>query len=262
MFAARLLKMTLECERRFTEARLKVLGEGGLSNGIGRLSEKSLHKILKLYIEPDESSHEVSILGSYADVLNSDGIYEIQTRAAWRLAKKLPKLLEVSKVTVVIPVITENCIRWIDKETGEISEGRKSSKKENAFTALGEIYKLRAFLDNENFQVRLVFLKTEDFRYLDGYGTEKHKGATKIDKIPTELVSELTLSSYDDYRALLPDSLGDSFLEKDLRRLTKYPKKFSSAVIGVLKQAGAIQQTGREGRAYLYTKIKTHTEQP
>ena len=252
--------MMIESERRFDEARLKVLGEGGLSDGIGRLSEKSLHKILKFYIEPSESFHEVSVLGSYADIMNFDGIYEIQTRAAWRLIKKLPKLLEISKVTVVIPVITENSIRWINKETGEISEGRKSSKKENALSALYEIYKLRAFLGNENFNVRLVFLKTEDFRYLDGYGKENHKGATKIDRIPTELVSELTLCSFGDYRNLLPDSLGEIFLEKDLRRFAKYPKKFSSAIIGVLKEADAIRCIGREGRAYLYTKIKTHTE--
>lgn len=249
------MKMT-EKRCRFSDARLKVLGEGGLSSGIGRLSEKSIHKILKLYIEPDESCHEVEILGSFADVLNSDGIYEIQTRAAWRLSAKLPKLLEISRVTVVIPVITENRIRWLDKENGEISDGRRSNKRENVYTAFGEIYKLREFLDNKNFEVRLIFLKTEDFRYLDGYDKTKRKGATKIDKIPTELVSELRLCSFSDYRAQLPDSLGETFLEKDLRRIAKYPARISSSVIGVLKRTDAIKQIGKVGRAHLFTKTK------
>ena len=249
------MKMT-DKKRRFSDARLKVLGEGGLSSGIGRLSEKSLHKILKLYIEPDERCHEVEILGSYADVLNSDGIYEIQTRAAWRLSAKLTKLLQISRVTVVIPVITENRIRWLDKETGEISEGRKSNKTENFYTALGEIYQLREFLDKRNFEVRLIFLKTEDFRYLDGYDKTKRKGATKIDKIPTELVSEILLSSFEDYRAQLPDTLCEIFLEKDLRRIAKYPARISSAVVGVLKRTDALRQVGTVGRAHLYTKTK------
>lgn len=242
------------------EARLKALGDCGLTNGIGRLSEKSVHKILKLYIEPDESRHEIELLGSYVDVFNEDGVYEIQTRAAWRLSAKLPKLLSVSRVCVVIPVTVENTIRWLDRETGEISEGRKSNKKENAFTALGEIYRLRSFLGNENFEVRVILLKTEDFRYLDGHGASKHGGATKIDKIPTELISELQLSSREDYLSLLPDTLEDTFLEKDLRKAAKYPARISSAVIGVLKQVGVIRQIGKEGRAHLYEKIKTHTE--
>jgi len=250
-----------DVQSRFSKARLKVLGEGGLTEGIGRLSEKSVHRMLKLYIEPDESCHEVEMLGSYVDILNSDGIYEIQTRAAWRLAKKLPKLLELLRVTVVIPVIVENSIRWLDKETGEISEGRKSNKKENAFTALSEIYRLRAFLDNGNFSVNLLFLKTEDFRYLDGTDKSRRKGATKIDKIPTALVSEMRLSAPDDYRALLPEGLSESFLEKDLRVLAKYPARFSSAVIGVLKQVGAIRQIGKQGRTHVYEIIKTHTEE-
>ncbi len=246
--------------RRFCEARLKVLREGAMTSGIGRLSEKSVHKILKLYIQPDESYHEREVLGSYVDAVDSEGIYEIQTRAAWRLAAKLPKLLSVSRVTVVIPVIVENCIRWLNKENGELSIERKSSKKENAFTALGEIYKLRGFLENANFEIMLVFLKTEEFRYLDGYDSTRKKGATKIDKIPTAIISELRLCSFEDYRVLLPNNLGQTFLEKDLRQIAKYPAKISSAVIGVLKQTGVIQQIGKEGSAHLYAKTKTHTE--
>ena len=245
---------------RFDSARLKVLAESGSSEGIGRLSEKSVHKILKLYIDPDESNHEREICGSYADVFNSEGIYEIQTRAAWRLVKKLPKFLSVSRVTVVIPVISENRIRWLNKETGEISDGRRSNKKENAFTALGEVYRLREFLFCEGFLVRLVFLKTEEFRYLDGKDPTRHKGSTKIDKIPTELVDDITLSKPEDYLSLLPDGLSEPFLEKDLRRMLKYPARISSAVIGVLKQMGVIRQIGKSGRAHLYEKTKTHTD--
>ena len=246
--------------RRFDAARLKVLGEGGLSCGIGRLSEKSVHKILKLYIEPNEEYHEREICGLYADVFNPEGIFEIQTRAAWRLEKKLPRLLSVSKVTVVIPIIVENTIRWLDKKTGEISDGRKSNKKESIFTALAEIYRLRGYIYKEGFSVRLVLLKTEDFRYLDSKDKKGRRSGTRIDKIPTELVGEIDLLTREDYAALLPNELPTPFRERDLRKAAKYPERLSSFVIGALKHAGVIRQVGKDGRAYLYEKTKTHTD--
>ena len=72
-------------EKRFFDAKIRLLSESGADGGIGRLAEKSLHKVLKSYIEPDETFHEREHLGSVADVMNNDGIYEIQTRSAERL---------------------------------------------------------------------------------------------------------------------------------------------------------------------------------
>ena len=56
--------------------------------GIGRLNEGSLHKTLKLYFEPDITRHEIKIGRFVADILNEDGIIEIQTRAFRNMKKK------------------------------------------------------------------------------------------------------------------------------------------------------------------------------
>ena len=53
---------------RFAEARIVAMGSVVPEEGIGRLSEKSIHKIFKLYVEPDSNFHEVPYLGSIADV--------------------------------------------------------------------------------------------------------------------------------------------------------------------------------------------------
>ena len=47
--------------------------------GIGMLGEKSLHSALKYYYEPDETKHEIAFEGFFADIMNEDGITEIQT---------------------------------------------------------------------------------------------------------------------------------------------------------------------------------------
>ena len=53
---------------KFERARFSVLGNEDLRGGIGTLGERALHKILKLYFEPDQSCHEIEILGSVADI--------------------------------------------------------------------------------------------------------------------------------------------------------------------------------------------------
>lgn len=248
--------MTANEERRarFISARLRVLGENTATDGIGRLSEKTLHRILKLYIEPNECLHEQTFLGSVADVVNSDGIYEIQTRAAERLIPKLRKFLPASRVCVVIPVITEKRLHWIDKTTGEISARRKSNKKESGYTALRELYKIRRFLSDENITVKLVYLKADDYRAYRGGNKSGHKGAVKLDCIPTELIGETDIASPRDYLRFLPDALVGEFTARELCAAAKIPLSLSSCAAGVLSAVGVIERVRKAGNAFVYRR--------
>lgn len=55
---------------------------------------------------------------------------EIQTRALYRLKPKLDKFLPFYPVTVVYPISYDKWVCWINEETGEITQKRKSPKKE------------------------------------------------------------------------------------------------------------------------------------
>ena len=244
----------IEREIAFLNARASVLGADGKERGIGTLSEKSLHKILKLYIEPNEEFHEVSMLGSVVDIKNESGIYEIQTRSAERLRPKLEKLLPISKVTVVLPVAKEKTLRWIDMSSGEISEPRKSPKHETVYHAMRELYKIRAYLNDPNLSVKLVFLGVEEFRYLNGWDKSGKHGSTRCERIPTKLFDDVIINSASDYKAFIPETLGERFLSKELCRDAKFPPRIISSVIGVLTKVGAIRAVGKAGRAYVYEK--------
>ena len=45
----------------FVKAKDRIIGKAHNNKGIGTLSEKTLHAVLKLYYEPDEDKHEVAM---------------------------------------------------------------------------------------------------------------------------------------------------------------------------------------------------------
>ena len=79
----------------FMRAQSAVFTEGIGREGIGTLSERALHRILKLAFEPNEAFHEKKVLGSVADIQNEGGIVEIQTRAFEKCARSLKNFCRI-----------------------------------------------------------------------------------------------------------------------------------------------------------------------
>ena len=50
-------------KEQFESAKNKIIGIKRNRNGIGTLSEKTVHAILKNYYEPDEDYHEIPVNG-------------------------------------------------------------------------------------------------------------------------------------------------------------------------------------------------------
>ena len=78
---------------RFGQAREKIVGKARERNGIGTLSEKTVHAVLKEYYAPDPSVQEVPVAGCVADICTGSEIVEIQTRGFHRLRPKLERVL-------------------------------------------------------------------------------------------------------------------------------------------------------------------------
>ena len=86
-------------ETEFEKARDKIIGEERLREGIGTLSEKSVHAVLKNYFAPNADFHEVPIEGYVADIYTGREIIEIQTRQFHRMREKLQAFLPICPVT-------------------------------------------------------------------------------------------------------------------------------------------------------------------
>lgn len=244
--------MTVIDERAFADARARVLSENTLLMGVGRLSEKSLHRILKFYFEPDEANHEVAYLGSIADIKNGDGIIEIQTAGFDRLVPKLKKFLPTVPVAVVHPIVMEKCVFWFDKDSGELSKQKAGGKRGRITDVLAELYKIRELIPSDNLTVRLVLISAEEFKALDGYGKYKKMRATKIDRIPNKILEIIDLKTKDDYKRLIPEGLCGEFLAKDFDKSTGLRKRNAYYALKFLVDIGLIERCGSSGRAFVY----------
>lgn len=237
-----------------SNARLSVLSESeDRAGGVGTLSEKMLHRILKYCIDPDPAHHEVETLGSIADVKNSDGIFEIQTRSFDRLVPKLRRFLPEYKVTVLYPIEAEKILRYVDKTDGSVKEPKKSPRHLRIFDTAKELRKIAAFIGNDNLTVKLVFLRVEEYRLLDGYGPARTKGATKLERLPIEIISEIDLKTKADYLVLLPESLPDSFGAAEHARLVRRPSRDAYNSLRLLLDLGLLEREMVD-RAYVYRR--------
>ncbi|MBE6890932.1 MAG: hypothetical protein E7481_02775 [Ruminococcaceae bacterium] len=220
---------------------------------IGTYKEKTLHHTLKLYYGGLHST-EANVGRYIADVVREDGIYEIQSKAFYRMTAKLESFLSVSPVTVVYPVTVSKHIIWADIETGEIVSTSRSPKKGSVYNILPELYSLRQFLKNDNLSFICALVNCDEYRYADGYGKDKKKRATKVDIIPTCLIDEVRICGTEDYKMFVPDSLPEIFTSADYAKATKLRKSDSGKALLVLTETGAVNRVGTKGKRILYSK--------
>lgn len=247
--------ITEEEKKRFNECAKSILSGKSLQNGIGTLGERTLHAILKKFLEPDTAFHEQKACGYVADILRGDEIIEIQTRAFSSLRKKLSAYRGKFRVTVVYPIDAQKYISWIDTETGEVSERHKSPKRGEAWQILRELYALCPIMPLENVCFKLIFVNTEEYRVLSGRSRDKKRfGAARYERIPTELCDIATLEKTEDFKALIPNKLGDTFTAAEFAKAAKMTPRGAGYAMRVLVTLGVIEHTANEGRAYVYTR--------
>lgn len=242
-------------QRRFEEAKQKVIGIDRQRLGIGTLSEKTVHAILKHYYEPDPDKQEVPLENYVADIYTGGEIIEIQTRQFDKLRKKLEVFLPLYKVTVVYPIPREKRLIWIDEESGEMSAARRSPKKGSAYMVFPELYKIKMFLKHENLSLRPVLLDMEEYRLLNGWSRDKKKGSTRYDRIPTALVEEVEIEEIRDYLQFVPYELEEPFTVKEFSRAAHIPVDLGRVTCHILNYLGVICQVGKTGNAYLYQVV-------
>lgn len=233
-----------------------VIGQVQGTNGIGTLAEKTVHSVLKTYYSPDSSNQEIKLGGFVADIYTEDGIIEIQTRSFNKLRRKLTAFLQIAPVTIVYPIHYIKWIRWVNPQTGEISPPRKSPKLGTPYMIFPELYSIKDFLHNPNLRIKIVMMNLEEYRFLDGWSKDKKKGSSRCDRIPTELVNEISIHSLEEYRQLLPKTLPDEFTSMDFKKASGLSRGNAQTALNILYYVGAVDRVGKKGRSYLYIRNK------
>ena len=240
-------------EQSFAAACRAVEAAGRADQGVGTLGEKTLHAVLKRMIEPDMARHEVKLGRFTADVLNERGVFEVQTRNLHKLKPKLAALLPYYHVTVVIPVVETKWLMIMEAETGELTSRRRSPKRGKPAQVLPELAYLKPLLKDPNLSLLLVLLEGEELRIRT---ERKRRPARRLEFAPTRFLGTVRLKGAEDYAALVPPDLKETFTARELARALGLPQSQSSAVANVLCHMDAIRRAGKRGRAYLYTIAK------
>ncbi len=239
-------------EKAFEAAKQKIIGVDRQHLGIGTLSEKTVHAILKNYMEPDEDHQEIPIENYVADIYRDGEIIEIQTRQFNKMRNKLTSFLPLYPVTIVYPIPREKWVIWIDEETGELSKPRKSPLKGTPYTVFPELYKIKMFLKDPNIRLRLILMDMEEYKLLNGWSRDKKKGSSRYDRIPMQLVREVEINCIEDYMQFVPYELEEEFTVKEFAKAAHIPAKLAGVVVNILSYIGTIDRTGKNGRAYSY----------
>ncbi len=240
-------------DQRFQQARMHVLREVSAAQGIGTLGEKSLHRMLKLTVEPDTAMHEVKHLGRVADVVTEGEVVEIQTRNFSKLRPKLDTFLPHGPVTVIYPLAEQNYIRTIDPLTGELSPRRKSPKHATAFDSLPEFCRILSYIGHPALTLCLVFFDMEEYRMPKGCARGNRRRTQRVERMANRLCRTLILSDAQSYRAaFVPEDLPHPFTVNDFARAAKIKPRWAYTAIRLLEQLEVVHRAGNAGRAYLY----------
>lgn len=223
-------------------------------NGIGTLGEKTLHAVLKLYIEPLVENHEKKVGRYVADIINQNGITEVQTRNFSAFRKKLELFLNEYKVTVVYPIAQIKWLTWLDVSTGQSTNKRKSPKTGKPYDIFDELYSIKHLLKSPNLSFCICMLEMQEIRYLNGWSKDKKKGSSRCDSIPSDIIGEIYIRSIDDYRQLIPNELPQKFTAKDFKKHSGISIGATQTALNVLFSVGAVDRTGKIGNAFVYER--------
>lgn len=243
-------------QERFEEAKNKIIGVDRQRLGIGTLSEKTVHAIMKNYYEPDEDKQEIPIENYVADIYADGEIIEIQTRQFDKMRSKLNAFLPLYPVTIVYPIPREKWLIWIDEESGELSERRKSPKKGNPYMIFQELYKIKMHLLNPNLRLKSVLLDMEEYKLLNGWSKDKKKGSTRYDRIPMQIVEEVEINCLEDYMQFVPYELPEEFTVKQFAKAAHITTSLASVTLNILYHVGTVERVGKQGNAYVYSVLE------
>ena len=239
-------------KEKFYRAKEKVIGINRDRHGIGTLREKTVHAVLKNYYEENEDRHEIPIKNFVADIYNEKGIIEIQTAQFNKMREKLKCFLREYNVTVVYPVPRNKYLVWIDRETGEQTSKRKSPVTGNPYFIFPELYKIKAYLLEDNIHFKVVLIDVLEFHILNKSPKRRKKSGGKYDRLPIDMADEVTIDRREDYMQFIPYSLGDSFTSKEFAREAHINISLARITLNILYHVGAVDKIGKDGNNIIY----------
>lgn len=210
----------------------EIAGPAGISIPvIGTLNESPLHLALKqLYARPGDR-FEVPLEGFVIDLVRDGELVEVQTGSFFPLRPKLERLLDHYPMRVVHPIICERRIHYSN------GKSRRSPRHKGTFINVFEnLVSFPTLLTHPNFSLDVLLCREEK---------------RDRQRFLVEVVERLELRDEHDVAALIPLP---EFTLKELALKLKCSRSLAENFVYCLKTLGLVAVTGKQGRAYVYTR--------
>ena len=157
------------------------------------LSERTLHRAVKDYLEPDRRYQEVPVAGFVADIFRDGQLLEVQTGSVTPLVKKLLRLPEEYPVTIVLPIVREKTLVTLSEE-GELLSRRRSPKKGGWWEAYYQLPRLLPLAERPGVRLRLILVDADEYRTETPSKRVGRSLCRRLDRVPTAFGEELDLA--------------------------------------------------------------------
>lgn len=222
--------------------------------GIGELNERSLHRALKAHYAVPGSRTEQSIDGYVADIVVDGRIVEIHTGIFWPLKRKLPRLLERNRVTLVHPIARD---RYIVKPTADgqgVMSRRMSPKHGSVFAIFAALASIPTLLGHSNLTLEVVITVEEEVRVPDKRRNRRRGGWTAVDRRLVEIVDIHRIEHMADLFGMLDAKLPTEFTTADLADAMRASRRLAQQAAFCFREAGLSAICGKDGNALVYRR--------
>lgn len=221
------------------------------NKGINLQNESNLHMAIKKWYMTEGDRLEVKVGKSIVDILRGDLVIEIQLRNFYAIKNKIVKLTAEHKVRLVYPIPFIKWIVYID-DKGVILSKRKSPKKGDLFVLFDELMRMPDLVNNENFEIEVLFIEEEEIRSDDGMGSWRRKGVSILNRNFICVHKTALLKNRKDFLMFIPNDIKVPFTTKTYSEKMNITIRKSRKVIYCLKKMGLIKQVGKSRNLILY----------
>jgi len=222
------------------------------SNGIGTLSERSLHASLKEWLAEPGDEIEKQVDGYHIDIVRGPLLIEIQTRNFSAIKKKLSSLIENYQVRLVHPIASAKWIQRVDKRGRKVSR-RKSPRRGRVEHLFQEMIRIPKLAKHASFSVQVLLIQEEEVWIDDGKGSWRRKNWSIMDRSLLQVVDSVTIPNAKSFLQLLPDGLPDEFSNRQLSSELKIPNTLARKMTYSLRKMDLLKTVGKVGNAYLFS---------
>lgn len=216
--------------------------------------ETTLHRQLKeLYLAPGGQT-EVRVGCYRIDVVNGAQLIEIQHGGLAAIRDKVAKLASEHDVLVVKPIIARKHLIKLKRRGGAVMSQRLSPKQSTLIDLFDELVHFTRALRLPRLTLEVPLVEIEELRY-PGHGRRRWRrpGDHVVEDQQLVRVHEShRFASPRDLLRLLPTGLPRPFHTGQLAEGLGIPRWTAQRIAYVLRETGAIEPAGKQGRAHLY----------